>query len=333
MKKLRKSTPPFRTFIGEIIPGSIAEAKYQLLGGINQYVMIRGEKSDNPLLIILHGGPGLSDTPFFRKFNASLEKSYTMVYWDQRGVGKSYDSAIPKSSMTIEQFITDLNELVDIVCSRFNKNKVTILGHSWGSALGVLYSVRFPQKVAAYVGCGQYGDWSAAETASYGYAMTEAKRRNNRKALKQLIAIGPPPYSASSLLKERTWLQRFEGQLRPRALWEMIRIFTGGPESSIFDLASILKGFQFSFNAMWDEVSRINLLKDAPSLQMPVFFLLGKNDHWVPPETSKAYFDILNAPSKELVLFEKSGHEPFADEAVKFNNTMIELVLPVVAST
>ena len=113
----------------------------------------------------------------------------------------------------------------------------------------------------------------------------------------------------------------------------MIRIFLGGSESSIFDLASILKGFQFSFNAMWDEVSRINLLKDAPALQMPVFFLLGKNDHWVPPETSKAYFDILNAPSKELVLFEKSGHEPFADEAEKFNKTMIELVLPVVNST
>jgi pimeloyl-ACP methyl ester carboxylesterase len=302
----RKNTPPFRTFTGEIIPGSIAEANYQLLGGINQYVMIRGEKPDNPLLILLHGGPGLSDTPFFRKFNTVLEKSYTMVYWDQRGVGKSYDPVIPQSSMTIEQFITDLNELIDLVCSRFRKNKVTILGHSWGSALGVLYSARFPQKVAAYVGCGQYGDWSAAESASYGYTMTEAKRRNNRKALKELNAIGPPPYCASSLLKERTWLQRFEGQLRPGALWKMIRIFLGGPESSIFDLAKLLKGFQFSFNAMWDEVSRINLLKDAPSLQMPVFFLLGKNDHWVPPETSKTYFEVLNAPSKELVWFEKS---------------------------
>jgi pimeloyl-ACP methyl ester carboxylesterase len=155
MKKLRKSTPPFRTFTGEIIPASIDEAKYQLLGGINQYVMIRGEKSDNPLLIILPGGPRLSDTPFFRKLNAALEKSYTMVYWDQRGVGKSYDPVIRQSSMTIEQFITDLNELIGLVCSRFKKNKVTILGHSWGSALGVLYSVRFPQKVAAYVGCGQ----------------------------------------------------------------------------------------------------------------------------------------------------------------------------------
>jgi pimeloyl-ACP methyl ester carboxylesterase len=208
---------------------------------------------------------------------------------------------IPKSSMTIEQFIADLNELVDLICERFGKNKISIFGHSWGSVLGILYSVRFPQKVAVYVGCGQYGNWSAAESASYAYAMTEAQRLNNRKALKELNATGPPPYCASSLLKERTWLQRFEGQLRPRALWNMARIFLGGPESSIFDIINILKGFQFTLNAMWDEVSWINLLKDAPS--------------------------------KKLVWFEKSGHEPFADEPEKFNKTMIELVLPVVAST
>ena len=332
MRHLR-NTPPFRTQMGENLPGSISEVAYFCLGGIDQYVMIRGENIDNPLLIILHGGPGLSDTPFLRKFNSPLEKSFTIVYWDQRGVGKSYYPGIPKSSMTIEQSITDLNELVDLVCERFGKNKISIFGHSWGSVLGILYSVRFPQKVATYVGCGQYGNWSDAESASYAYVIAEAQRLNNRKALKELNAIGPPPYGASSLLKERTWLQRFEGQLRPRAFWNMARIFLGGPESSIFDLVKILKGFQFTFNAMWDEVSVINLHKDAPSLQMPVFFLLGKNDHWVPPETSKAYFDVLNAPSKKLVWFEKSGHEPFADEAEKFNKTMTELVLPVVAST
>jgi pimeloyl-ACP methyl ester carboxylesterase len=95
--------------------------------------------------------------------------------------------------MTVEQFVADLNELVDLICERFGKNKVSIFGHSWGSALGILYSVRYPQKVAAYIGCRQYGNLSDAESASYVYAINEARRINNRKALKELIAIGPPP--------------------------------------------------------------------------------------------------------------------------------------------
>jgi len=215
--------------------------------------------------------------------------------------------------MMVEQFIADLNELVEAVCNRVEKNKVTIFGHSWGSALGVLYGARFPEKVAAYVGSGQVGDWSAAESSSYAFALAEAKRLSNRKALKELRAIGPPPYTANSMWTERTWLQRFEGQLGIHALWNMGRVILGAPESSLFDLPNIVRGFRFSLDAMWAEVSKLNLLKLAPALQMPVFFFLGRRDHWVPPETSVAYFDALTAPSKKLIWFEESGHEPFVE--------------------
>ena len=225
----------------------------------------------------------------------------------------------------------DLDELVEAVCKRVGKNKVAIFGHSWGSALGVLYAARFPEKVAVYVGCGQIGDWSAGEAASYACALAEARRLHNRKGLKGLRAIRPPPYTARGVWTERTWLQRFEGQLRVRALWNMGRIVLGGPESSIFDLPKILRGFRFSLDAMWAEVSRLNLLKVAPVLQMPVSFFLGRRDHWVPPETSVAYFDALTAPSKKLVWFEESGHEPFVDEPARFNAAMAELVRPVLA--
>lgn len=146
------------------------------------------------------------------------------------------------------------------MCKRVGKNKVAIFGHSRGSALGVLYAARFPEKVAAYVGSGQIGDWPAGESSSYAFALDEARRLNNRKALKELRAIGPPPYPASSLWKERTWLQRFEGQLRARALWKMGRIILGGPESSIFDLPNFLRGFRFSLDAMRAEVSSSELV-------------------------------------------------------------------------
>src|SRR6266536_1987969 len=190
MKHLGK-TPPISGSNGEVAPGSIAEVAYLHLGGLAQWVMIRGESLDNPLLILLHGGPGWSETHFFRRFNSQLEKAFTVVYWDQRGSGKSFDSKIPKSSMTVEQFIADLDELVDTVCARVGKPKVAIFGHSWGSVLGPLYAARFPEKVAVYVGSGQIGDWAASELASYEWALGEAQRLDNRKALKELCAIGP----------------------------------------------------------------------------------------------------------------------------------------------
>ena len=272
---------------------------------------------------------GLSETGFFRHFNAPLEKSFTVVYWDQRGAGKSFDRKIPRSSMTVEQFISDLDELVDAVCSRLGKTKVAIFGHSWGSALGVLYAARFPEKVAAYVGSGQIGDWAAGESASYAFALAEAQRRGKRRAVKKLRAIGPPPHTRREpVYASAPGCRASKASMRPRALWKLGRVVLGGPESSIFDLPSTWRGFRFSIDAMWAEVSRLNLIELAPALQMPVFFFLGRQDHWVPPETSVAYFDALTAPSKKLVWFEQSGHEPFVDEPAKFNAAMAELVRP-----
>jgi pimeloyl-ACP methyl ester carboxylesterase len=322
-------TPRFLGPNGEVIPGSISEIAYFRLGGLDQWVMIRGINFANPLLVVLHGGPGFSETPFLRHFNAPLENAFTVVYWDQRGTRKSFNPEIPRSSMTVEQFIADLDELVEAVCKRFGKNKVAIFGHSWGSALGVLYAARFPEKVAVYVGTGQIGDWAKGESASYAFALAEAQRLNNRKALKELRASGPPPYSVSALFRERIWLQRFAGQMQPRALWNMGRIITGGPESSIFDLPNLMRGFRFSLDTMWAEVSRLNLQQCAPALQMPVFFFLGRRDNFVPPVSSVAYFDALTAPSKKLVWFEQSRHEPFVDEPAKFNTAITELVRPI----
>jgi pimeloyl-ACP methyl ester carboxylesterase len=321
-------TPPFRVAAGNIVAGGIAEIGYRRLGGVDQWMMIRGESVANPPLIMLHGGPGFSETGLFRHFNAPLEKSFTVVYWDQRGAGKSADPAIPRSSMTVEQLMSDLDELVDAVRGRLGVDSVVIFGHSWGSVLGVLYAARFPEKVAAYVGSGQIGDWPAAESGSYAYALTQAQRRGWRRAVSRLQAIGPPPYSAKAVFTERTQVVRLEGGMRPGALWRMGRAVLTSQESSIFELPSAMRAFRSTMDAMWPEVSRLNLIDLAPTLQMPVFFFLGRNDHFVPPDTSLAYFEMLAAPSKRLVWFEESCHEPFVDEPDTFNTAMASLVLP-----
>jgi pimeloyl-ACP methyl ester carboxylesterase len=291
--------------------------------------MIRGENVANPPLIILHGGPGMSEMGFFRHFNAPLERYFTVVHWDQRGTGKSFDRDIPRSSMTLDQFVADLDELVDIVRRRLGKEKVAILGHSWGSALGAIYAARFPAKVSVYVGAAQIGDSAAAESLSYSYGLAEAERRHDEKALKKLRAIGPPPYPAKSVFVERTVVNQIDGQMGLGIIWKVGRALFGRPESSILDLPNLLKGFGFTLDAMYAEVSKLNLLKLVPALKMPVVIVVGRRDHWVPPETSVAFFDALAAPSKELVWFERSGHEAFVDEPEKFNSTMVELVRPL----
>ncbi len=327
MRRLGK-TPPFRGPNGEPLAGSIAEIGYRSLGGVDQWVMLRGESVANPPLILLHGGPGLSETALFRYYNAPLERLYTVVYWDQRGAGKSSAGDIDRSSMSVEQFVSDLDELVDAVCERLGKAKVAIFGHSWGSALGVLYAARFPEKVAAYVGSGQIGDWAAGEEASYAFALAEARRRGKHRAARKLRAIGPPPHTAESLWTQRTLLSRLEGRMGPRAIWSLSRALLAAKESSIFELPGAMRAFRVSLSATWAEVSRLNLLELAPALRVPVYFFLGRKDHWVPPEVSVAYFDALSAPSKKLVWFERSGHEPFMDEAAEFNAAMAELVRP-----
>ena len=290
-----------------------------------------GENILNPPLILLHGGPGFSETGFFRCFNAAIERDFTVIYWDQRGAGKSFNPEIPRSSMTVDRFIADLDELVEVVRKRLGQEKVTILGHSWGAALGVLYCARFPEKVAAYIGSGQIGDAQKGEQLSYAYALERAQRLRKRRALAALRAIGPPPYSPKKLMAERTWVQRLDGQLTLRTFWTMGRMLLRVPEVSLLELPATFRGFRFSLQAMWPEVSKLNLLELAPVLRVPTFFLLGRNDHWVPAEASMAYINALTAPSKKVIWFEESGHEPFVDEPDKFNAAMREVVRPAVA--
>ncbi len=324
------TTTPFVDASGKVLANSIAEVHALRLGGLDQWVMIRGRDRSNPPLILLHGGPGMSEMPLFRKFNSALEDGFTVVYWDQRGAGKSFNRKVPKESLTVEQFVADLDELVDWVRVRLSREKVVILGHSWGSVLGVLYCARFPEKVSLYVGGAQIGDWNAGEQGSYAFALEEARRLNNEKALTALEKMGPPPHRASDLMTERVWIQRMAGQMGPKMMWGMLRTFGGGPEGSLMDLPAIFRGFRFSLDAMWPTVSTLKLADEVPELRVPVVFLLGRQDHWVPPEVSVAYIDALRAPAKEIIWFEESGHEMFVDEPEKFNATMLGQVRDLV---
>jgi pimeloyl-ACP methyl ester carboxylesterase len=172
----------------------------------------------------------------------------------------------------------------------------------------------------------QVGDSAAAESASYTFALAEAERLNNRKAADKLRAIGPPPYPVSSLFRERFWVNRLQGQATARAAWDLGRLFLRGPELSLLDLPNLARGASGSLSMQcWPNVERESHQARTRVADAGVFFL-GRHDRWVPPETSVAYFTMLTAPSKMLVWFDESGHEPFVDEADKFNASMADLV-------
>ena len=123
---------------------------------------------------------------------------------------------------------------------------------------------------------------------------------------------------------------RLEGMMSPKSLLRYARAALRSPESTLADLRRTRRGFRFTLDAMWDEVSKLNLIELAPALETPAFFFLARRDRWVPPELSMAYVDALEAPSKQVVWFEKSGHEMFVDEPEKFNRELMERVRPAV---
>jgi pimeloyl-ACP methyl ester carboxylesterase len=307
------------------MPQAIAEETHVSLGGTRQWSLIRGEDIANPALIILHGGPGMPETPLLQHFNGVLEKTFTVVYWEQRAAGRSFSSDIPASSMTVARFVQDLDELVDHVRSRLGKDKVVILGHSWGSALGTLYAAQHPEKVAHYAGVGQIGNLQASEEASYAFVLDEARRRGNTRAEKALTRLGPPPYTDRQLMVQRQWLSRFAGTFGSLPFFAALRILILAPGGSIFDVPKVFRGMMFSLRNMWAELAKLNLETAVPELKMPVTFLLGRLDHQVDAQVAAAYFEKLIAPRKRLVWFEHSGHFAPFEEPEAFNRAMIEI--------
>jgi len=332
MLKHQGRTPPFRDVQGQVLTGSVAESGFLTLGGLDQWVLIRGRDVANPVLIVLHGGPGGSETALFRAYQAALEDAFTVVYWDQRGAGRSYAPTIPLETMTIDRFLADLDELVDALRRRFDGRKVVLLGHSWGSVLGVLYATRHPDKVAAYVGVGQVADMAASEDASYAYVVAEAERRGHRKAIAAMKAIGPPPHEMKALAQQRRWLTALGGALGPGgSLMKMTGRALRTPEASLWDVVRLVQGSIFSTKAMWSQLTPVNLIRDAARFEVPVVLVLGRHDMQVAAPVSAAYFEAITAPAKTLVWMENSGHMPPFEEPEAFRRVMVETVRPLAA--
>jgi pimeloyl-ACP methyl ester carboxylesterase len=302
------------------------------IGGIPQSIWFRGISTSNPPLILLHGGPGASESALFRHYNSALEQHFTVVYWEQRGTGRSFHSNIPPESMSIAQFVRDLDEVVEYVRHRFHKKKVVLMGHSWGTVPGIIHASQHPEKVSAYVGIAQVADVPEGRSLSYDFALSEAKNRGNAQAVSELKAIGPPPYaSVDERLTTGKWVERFGGLFHAnlstaKLIWSALNT----DEANLVDLIRFGQGNRFSLMQLENEISRLNLSEHYRSFKIPIFFLLGRYDRHVPAALAERYLETIEAPCKRLVWFENSAHNPPFEEPARFNRILIEEVLPMV---
>ncbi|TGK07695.1 alpha/beta hydrolase [Leptospira semungkisensis] len=297
------------------------------LGGCEQWISIRSRQPEGPILLFLHGGPGTAQIFFSRKPQRELEHHFIVVNWDQRGSGKSYNKNIKQSEMTIDTFLHDTQELIEYLTKRFNKEKIFLVGHSWGSILGMKLAASRPDLIFAYIGIGQIVDMKKGEIVSYNYTLQQAIKSNNNKAIQELKRIGLPPYpDLNSAGIQRKWLSIFKGTMRKGNIYKTILANMTLSDVSISYILKFVKGIMFSLQSLDNEQMNINLMQEVPRVTVPVYFCEGKYDYTVPFELAEEYIKVLEAPQKRIVWFDNSGHLPNFEEPKKFNDFCISLL-------
>ncbi len=327
LRMFYSKTPKIKNADGKVPPNSIASLEKVKIKGIDQCLLIRGHDVNNPLLLFLHGGPGSPEMGLAYLSQRRAEEYFTIVHWDQRGAGKSFSKKIPAETLNVEQFISDTHELVQLLKSRFNKEKIYLLGHSWGSVLGTLVVQRYPDLFHAYIGMGQVVNMIENENISYKYTLDAAKKAGNNKVVNKLETLDPPYIDDIKALRfQRKWLARYGGALHDeKSMMVMIKKGFLSPEYSLRDLPRFIKGSLRTAKAMWEELADINFIEQVPELKVPVYFFEGRYDYQVPFELAEKFYEKLKAPKKKLIWFEKSGHCPNFEEPEKFQDALISV--------
>ncbi len=293
-------------------PDGIESLEKIKLGGIDQWIFIRGWDRANPVLLHLHGGPGSADISIARFFDTELVKHFVVVHWDQRGAGKSFSPDIPPESMKREQFVADIRDLAEMLRKRFNVEKIYLVGHSWGSEIGALAVSRYPELFQAYVGVAQVVEDSEQERISYQFVLDRARETGNQEAMQELQQIGPPPYDdVSEFMVQRRWLERFGGVSRSEKteFGALIKMALSSPDYSLRDAVKFFRGQEFSSAHLWRESLNTNLFQQAPRIDVPVYIFSGRYDYNSPFEEAQRYYQALDAPQgKHFIWFENAAH-------------------------
>lgn len=310
----------------------IQEMRFVTLGGVEQWVTIRGANRANPVLLIVHGGPGDAQSSL-RNTYAAYEKDFTIVQWDQRGAGKTY-AQNPNSPPEPERVEWDGLELAEYLCNYLAKKNILLLGHSWGSYLAVGMVQRRPELFAAYIGTGQVGSWRANVKAQFDFMLARSRAANDRKKVELMEAIGTPdPTNAAQYFS--WWSMRNPYMARADAKWfeDLMQIVRSDPEFTEAYLKTWGEGMEYSGRTTLNAMLNTELPTTARVFKVPFFVIQGKEDMATPTSVAVEYFKVVRAPRKKLIRIEHAGHFALVTHREEFLAALLKYVRPLATKT
>jgi proline iminopeptidase len=319
-----------------VTPLGIDRAELVRIGGIDQWVSIRGRDRRNPVLLVLHGGPGFPENALAWWNTRDLEEYFTVVHWDQRGSGKTYLANDPKAvapTMKPERFIADTGELVGWLREQLRKKKLFLLGHSWGSFVGLEYARRHPEQLHAYIGVGQAANTPESERRGYAFALAAARRAGNAEAVAELEGIAPyvEPGRLIPLEKiavQRRWSDHYGGVMAYRQRQTNGIASRLSPDYSDAEATRVYDGNGFSQEYLFSTILGLDF-STVTRLGCPLILLQGRHDRTVNSDVAHEWFTKVRAPRKAFVWFEHSGHEVMTEEPGKVLLSLLRHAWPI----
>jgi pimeloyl-ACP methyl ester carboxylesterase len=305
---------------------AIDETGFVKIGGIDQWIAIQGQDRRNPVILYLHGGPGEAQSPFLKDF-VPWQRDFTVINWDQRGAGKTYEKngkATP--DVTMNRLADDAVEIARHVLNKLGKQQLILMGQSFGSALGLMVARRAPELFYCFVGTAQFVSTTLSVEGWEAWTRQEATRRHDVAGLKALDdAAGLNILSRERMMAARNWVFGPSDQ----AYIDQQMVFIGSPDHPKPEAAAWIKGYGFESGKLARESFVLDMRKEAPGLPVPYVLIQGREDHVTPTVPAKAYFDQLRAPAKVFVQI-GGGHFACFTSTDEFLAALRAQVLPLV---
>lgn len=302
--------------------------EYVRIGGIEQYLLHYRSKPEDPVLLFIHGGPGQTESFFAFLVEEYAERDYNIVYYDQRGAGKTW-LRNKKSRPDTEILKKDLLEIVLYLKKQYGKDKIGVLGHSWGSVLGSMFALEHPEHTLCYIGCGQVVDIVENERTGYAILKETIEKGGNKRDQKKLERIGAYPLSRFDLKAYRKMgqIRSLQGKYKLAQDFgrTVIDLWRRSPIMGMRDLVPFVTGMSVNMQLM-RELMTYDLRKKGSSYQVPVYYVLGEKDSQTPIELSTKYFESVQAPDKKLYLIPGAGHAPMIDDVETYRQAVRESV-------
>jgi pimeloyl-ACP methyl ester carboxylesterase len=324
---------PIRGPDGAPIPGSISERVTVEIGGIRQGMVIQSADPSNPVLLFLHGGPGMVEFFMEQEYPTGLHHHFTMVWWEQRGAGMSFSPDIPPETMTMERMIADTIEAADHLRDRFGQERILLFGHSWGAYLGIQVAAEAPDRFVAYVGMAQIVHQLRSEIMAREYMMEAYRARGDARMAERLEAAPVTMEGGTS----DAWMRVRDAAMHGLGVGhthEMRSVVTGiflpmwrVRAYTLPEKVNIWRGKIWSRPFFWDDLIRDDLSARLTEFDLPVYFLTGRHDYTANAELTRAYFDAIEAPAKGFYLFENSAHSPLFEEPGRATEILLHDVM------